>query len=68
MQDSGPVVFLGKEWMQTHVKSGLISGVHGEMALVVHGFRCKRCDGTIQEALVLASIVLRQTQSRGAVL
>ena len=26
------------------------SGVRGELSLVADGFRCKRCDGTIQEA------------------
>ena len=26
------------------------SGVHGELSLVADGFRCKLCDGTIQEA------------------
>ena len=25
------------------------SGVRGNLSLVVNGFRCKRCDGTIQE-------------------
>ena len=26
------------------------SGVRGDLSLVIDGFRCKRCDGTIQEA------------------
>ena len=26
------------------------SGVHGDLSMVADGFRCKRCDGTIQEA------------------
>ena len=26
------------------------SGVRGDLSLVVDGFRCKRCDGTIEEA------------------
>ena len=26
------------------------SGVRGDLQLIVDGFRCKRCDGTIQEA------------------
>ena len=25
------------------------SGVHGDLSQVAYGFRCRRCDGTIQE-------------------
>ena len=26
------------------------SGVHGDLSRVANGFRCRKCDGTIQEA------------------
>ena len=34
------------------------SGVHGNLSLVVDGFRCKRSDGTIQEADLTKDIVM----------
>ena len=34
------------------------SGVRGDLSLVADGFRCKRCDGTIQEADLARDLVL----------
>ena len=53
------MVSVGKEYRQTlfstqYVKKKWIhkrcSGVHGDLSRVADGFRCRRCDGTIQEA------------------
>ena len=54
--ESAPVVSVGKECRET-VKciscsgycSGVTSGVRGDLSLVVNGFICMRCNGTIQE-------------------
>ena len=34
------------------------SGVYGDLSLVVDGFRCKRCDSTIQEADLAEDIIV----------
>ena len=34
------------------------SGVRGELSLVADGFRCKQCDGTIQEANLAEDLVV----------
>ena len=33
------------------------SGIRGDLPLVADGFRCKRCDGTIQEADLAGDLV-----------
>ena len=35
-----------------------LRGVRGDLSLVVDGFRCKRCDGTIQEADLAGYLVV----------
>ena len=57
------MVYVGKDCRQTlfsaqYVKSGFTSGVCGDLLLVVDGFRCKRCDGTIQEAVLTEDLVV----------
>ena len=34
------------------------SGVRGDLSLVADGFRCNRCDGTIQEADLAGDLVV----------
>ena len=34
------------------------SGIRGNLSLVADGFRCKRCDGTIQEADLAGDLVV----------
>ena len=34
------------------------SGIRGDLSLVADGFRCKRCDGTIQEADLAGDLVM----------
>ena len=34
------------------------SGVRGDLLLVADGFRCRRCDGTIQEADLAGNLVV----------
>ena len=34
------------------------SCVHGDLSLVADGFRCKQCDGTIQEADLAGDLVV----------
>ena len=34
------------------------SGVHGDLSLVADGFRCERCDWTIQEADLAGDLVV----------
>ena len=34
------------------------SGLRGDLSLVVDGFRCKRCDSTIQEADLAEDLVV----------
>ena len=34
------------------------SGIRGDLSLVADGFRCKRCDGTIQEADLVEDLVV----------
>ena len=41
-----------------YVKGGFTSVVHGNLSLVVDGFRCKQCDGTIQEADLVKDLVM----------
>ena len=41
-----------------HVKSGFTSGVLGDLSLVVDGFRCKRRDSIIQEAVLAEDLVV----------
>ena len=49
--------YVGKEYRRTLFSAQYIkkmihkrcSGVHGDLSLVADGFRCRRCDGTIQE-------------------
>ena len=51
------VVSVGKEYRQTlfsaqYVKNGFTNGAvagSGDLSQVGDGFRCRRCDGTIQE-------------------
>ena len=51
------MVSVGKEYRQTlfseqYVKNGFTNGCSGErgdLSRVADGFRCRRCDGTIQE-------------------
>ena len=50
------MVYVGKEYRQTlfsalYVKNGFTngSGVRGDLSQVADGFRCRRCDGPIQE-------------------
>ena len=50
--ESGTV---GKEYRQTlfsaqYAKNGFSSGMCGDLSRVADGFRCRRCDDTIQEA------------------
>ena len=33
-------------------------GVHGDLSLIIDGFICKRCDGTIQEADLAEDLVI----------
>ena len=40
----------GKLFSAQYVKDGFSSGVRGDLSRVADGFRCRRCDGTIQEA------------------
>ena len=42
-----------KKWIHTRC-----SGIRGDLSLVVDGFRCKRCDRTIQEADVAEDLVV----------
>ena len=42
----------------TVCKSGFTSSLLGDLSLVVYGFRCKRCDSTIQEAGVAEDVVV----------
>ena len=34
------------------------SGIRGELSLLVNGFRCMRCEGTIQEADLAGNLVV----------
>ena len=34
------------------------SGVRGDLSLVADGFKCKRCDGTIQETVLAGDLVV----------
>ena len=36
----------------------LYSSIPGDLSLVVDGFRCKKCDGTIQEADLAENLVV----------
>ena len=38
----------------------MYSGVRGNLSLVVDGFRCNRCDGTIQEADLAKHLVMQK--------
>ena len=38
--------------------SGFISSAVVYLSLVADGFRCKRCDGTIQEAVLAGDLVV----------
>ena len=42
-----------KKWI--HKRCG---HVHGDLSLVVDGFRCKQCDGTIPETNITENIVV----------
>ena len=44
------------------------SGVRGSLSVVVDGFRCKRCDGTIQEADLAAKELVMDGEIYGSVL
>ena len=44
------------------------SGVRGRLSVVVDGFRCKRCDGTIQEAALAAKELVMDGEIYGSVL
>ena len=39
-------------------ESGFTGGICGDLLLVAAGFRCKRCDGTIQEADVVKDLMV----------
>ena len=42
-----------KKWIHTRC-----SGLRGDLLLVADGFRCKRCDGTIQKADLVGDLVV----------
>ena len=47
-----------KSVQRTLCKSGFTGDVRGDLSLVVDGFRCKRCDGTIQGADLAGGLVV----------
>ena len=60
------MVSVGKEYMQTlfsaqYVKKMIhkrCSGVRGDLSRVADGFRCRRCDGTIQEVDLAEDLIV----------
>ena len=59
--ESGHVVSVGRECRQPLVSAQYVkrmihkrrSGVHGDLSRVDNGFRCRRCDGKSQEAVLV---------------
>ena len=60
------MVSVGKEYRQTlfsaqYVKKWIhkrCSGVRGDVSRVADGFRCRRCDGTIQEVVLADNLMV----------
>ena len=52
-----------KEYRQTlciaqYVQNEFINGVHGDLSRIADGFKCRQCDGTIQEVYLAEDLMV----------
>ena len=63
---NGSVVSVGKEYRQTLFSAQYVkklihkrcSGVRGDLSRVADGFRCRQCDGTIQDVDLAEDLIM----------